>query len=90
LADYQRETDELVPFTVTENGAPVAENVQWVAQPVTGTRPITEGEWQPAVVVTEATYFHLQGLQPGVYTLFARFTVGTEQPVLDCGQFRVL
>lgn len=91
MTDFRRETDELVPFTVTDNGAAVTDDIEWAAVPDVGaTRPIADAAWHDAVVIDGKTYFPVAGLAVGGYSLFARYTVGDETPVRNCGSFRIV
>lgn len=83
---YQRETDEFQPVTVTVDGAAVTENVEFSVVPA-GTRPVT---FIPPMVVGAAIGVRVFALEPGNYRVFARVTSSPEVPVVDCGTFAVV
>lgn len=81
-----RETDELMPFEVTLDGAPVTEGIAVCIVPEGPGRP---GTWAPATVQDGKTYARVAGLQAGFYRLYVQVTTGGETPVINCGLFEI-
>lgn len=80
---YPRETDELQEVTVTVNGEPVTEDVEFSVTPWRD-RPTT---WAAPYVVDGKTGVRINALPPGSYRVWARVTDFPEIPVVDCGMF---
>lgn len=82
---YPRESVEFQPIRVTLDGVEVQDNVEFSVVP-RDTRPDvftapTELAGKIGVLV--------DGMDPGVYTVWAQVTSAPEVPVLDCGYFTV-
>lgn len=86
---YPRESNVLVPLTVSLNGAPLTVSqvgqIELAVHPV-GVRP---SAWAAPVVILTEYGVMTGGLAAGFYTVWARVTANPETPVIDLGSFRV-
>jgi hypothetical protein len=82
---YERESIDFQPVTITVDGAAVTTGVQ-VALTPNGTRPTV---WDNPVTVAGKIGVMVQGLTPGLYTIWAKVTSAPETPVLNCGYVNV-
>lgn len=83
---YQRETVEHQPITLTVNGTPVTTGLKVCMVPA-GSRPTL---WADPVTVDGKPGVMIQGLSPGVYTVYVQVTSTPETPVQVAGQFQVV
>ncbi|WP_193510498.1 hypothetical protein [Cryobacterium sp. BB736] len=82
---YPRETVEFLAVTVTVDGAPVTDNVEFCVTPV-GERPEL---WDAPTVLDNRIGVMVQNQEPGNYRVWARVTDNPEIPVVDCGYYTV-
>ncbi len=85
MTSYPRETVELIPVTVTVNGAPVTTGVQLCVTP-DGARPTV---WEAPYELDGRIGYMLDGTLQGdkAYRVWAKVTDTPEIPVIDCGSF---
>lgn len=84
---YPRETSEFMAVHVERDGVAVTDDtVSFSVVKGEGTRP---GPFEPAELLDGKVGVQVYGLQPGVYRVWARVDTAAEQPVIDCGLFRV-
>ena len=90
VRQYPRETVELLPVEVLADGVPVTTGVEICV--VTGTdRPGSVGNpWVAASVITGATYYLIDSLAPGVWTVYTRYTSSPEVPVVESGKIQIV
>jgi hypothetical protein len=78
---YERESIEFQPITVTVDGAVVTTGVTFAITP-NGTRPLAYST--PTMLGGKAGVM-VQGLQPGVYNVWAKVASTPETVVVNCG-----
>ena len=82
---YERESIEFQPITVTVDGAPVTTGVTFSIAP-NGERPDTYTA--PAAVAGKVGVI-VQGLQPGIYNIWAKVASTPETVVINCGRIAI-
>ena len=84
---YPRETTEFLRVHVEVDGVEVAgDTVTFSLVKGENSRP---GEFSAATLLDGKVGLMLSGLTPGVYRVYAKVDTAAEQPVVDCGLFRV-
>jgi hypothetical protein len=81
MNSYERESIEFQPVTVTVDGVAVTTGVTLAIVP-NGTRPTTYST--PATVAGKAGVM-VQGLTPGLHTIWAKVVGTPETVVINCG-----
>jgi len=82
---YPRETVEFGPITVTVDGTEVLTGIE-VCVALNGTRP---NVWVAPTTLAGKIGVMIDGMTPGLYSIWARITSSPEIPVIDCGLFKV-
>jgi hypothetical protein len=82
---YPRETVEFQAVTITVDGEPVTEGVEFCVTP-DGERPDT---WKAPTTLDAKIGVMVQGLAVGNYRVWAKILSNPEIPVVECGYFRV-
>jgi hypothetical protein len=85
MPTFPRETREHLPVTVNVDGAVITAGVTFAISD-SKARPVT---FTAAVTVAGKIGVFIEALVPGTYNVWAKVTVGIEQPVINCGQFTI-
>lgn len=87
---YQRETIDLVSVTTKDYDTVITDNLMYAVVPM-GQRPGDVADpWVAPVVLDGRSGVLVQGLPPGVYSVFVQVTSSPLVPVEPAGQFQVV
>ena len=86
MSSYERESIEFQPVTVTVDGDVVADGVTFAITP-NGTRPLV---YAAPTTVDGKIGVMIQGLTPGLYSVWAKVASTPETVVMKCGTITVV
>lgn len=84
--NFERESVEFQPITITRDGVTITTGVATCITPI-GTRPVV---FIPAVTVGSQIGCMVSGLSVGTYTVWVQITDSPEVPVKNAGNFTVV